>query len=86
VAALLKELGFSLRANHKLLCAASHSRRDARIARIAGLGEDGTIAGVPVIAWGILAVGVGVGVRQATSDDDNQPGDSGRGSGSSRGA
>lgn len=49
VARLLEKMGFSLRVNHKKLCATSHPHRDAQFARIAELRERCAVDNTPVI-------------------------------------
>lgn len=50
VARLLEKMGFSLRVNHKKLCATSHPHRDAQFARIAELRERCAVDNTPVIS------------------------------------
>jgi hypothetical protein len=50
VARLLKQMGFSLRVNHKKLSAASPAERDAQFAHIAALRERCAAQGVPLIS------------------------------------
>ena len=53
VARLLKQMGYSLRVNHKKLarvCTTSPADRDAQFVRIAGLREDFAARGLPVIS------------------------------------
>jgi hypothetical protein len=50
VARLLKQMGFSLRVNHKKLSRTSPDERDSQFARIAELREQFAAAGLPVIS------------------------------------
>ncbi len=50
VGRLLKQLGFSLRANHKKLCGATSEDRDAQFAHIAELRERFAALGCPIIS------------------------------------
>jgi hypothetical protein len=50
VARLLKEIGFSLRVNHKKICKTSPKERDAQFSRIAEMRERFAAEGLPIIS------------------------------------